>query len=237
MVVAGVVVVIVAGVAALGWFVWLPSYRPGLGDGERYGIDVSSHQGTINWSDVAHDHASFVYIKATQGATFVDPRFAANLAGAESVGLAHGAYHFFSLCSSGVDQAKNFLATAPPSSMTLPPAVDLELAGNCGQRPPRQQVQAQLSDFLAAVEGAAAQPVVLYIGASFEHAYPVAQRTTHPLWVQRFLLHPSGPWFVWQVDGFAHLTGISGDVDLDVMDVPKRPPTPSTRTFISHHPD
>ncbi|HEX8099093.1 MAG TPA: hypothetical protein VF660_02700 [Actinomycetota bacterium] len=33
------------GFGALGWFGWLPRYRPGLKDGERYGIDVSHHQG------------------------------------------------------------------------------------------------------------------------------------------------------------------------------------------------
>jgi lysozyme len=215
--VVAVLAVVLAAGGALAWFVWLPSYRPGLEPGQRYGIDVSGHQGAIDWTAVARDHVSFVYIKATQGTTFVDPRFAANLAGAESAGLARGAYHFFSLCSTGIDQARNFLKTAPPSSMTLPPAVDLELPGNCSERPPRSQVQAQLSAFLAAVEAATGQPVVLYIGASFERAYPVAQKASSPLWVPRFLLRPAGSWFMWQVDGLAHLNGISGDVDLDIM--------------------
>jgi lysozyme len=221
-IVAGAVAVILAAGAAIGWFVWLPGYRPGLEPGQRYGIDVSGHQGAIDWTAVAHDHVSFVYIKATQGATFTDPRFAANLAGAESAGLARGAYHFFSFCSTGIAQAENFLRTAPPSSMTLPPAVDLELAGNCSRRPPRHQVQTQLSAFLAVVEAATGQRVVLYIGASFERAYPVSQKTSSPLWVPRFLLHPGGSWFVWQVDGLAHVNGISGDVDLDIMAAPAR---------------
>lgn len=42
------------GSAAL-WKLWLPHWRPDLRDGERYAIDVSSHQGEIDWSAVAGD--------------------------------------------------------------------------------------------------------------------------------------------------------------------------------------
>ena len=58
----GAGVAVVALVAALVWFVGLPRYRPGLHDGERYGIDVSAHQGRISWSDVARDGISFAYV-------------------------------------------------------------------------------------------------------------------------------------------------------------------------------
>jgi lysozyme len=89
-------------IAAGAWFVWLPGYRPGLQPGERYGVDISAHQGRVDWPALAHDDVGFAYIKATEGSTFVDRDFAANWAAAIAAGLAHGAYHFFSLCSSGV---------------------------------------------------------------------------------------------------------------------------------------
>jgi lysozyme len=85
--------------AAFGWFMALPRYRPPLRGAEHYGIDVSNHQGTIDWPAVAGDDVTAVYIKATEGQTFVDNRFAANWAGAASAGLQRGAYQFFSLCS------------------------------------------------------------------------------------------------------------------------------------------
>ena len=37
------------------WYRWLPGYRPGLHRGERYGVDVSGHQGYIDWNKVARD--------------------------------------------------------------------------------------------------------------------------------------------------------------------------------------
>ncbi len=44
------------------------------------------------------------------------------------------------------------------------------------------------------------------------------QGIDRPLWHPRFLRRPDVPgWVVWQVMGFAHVDGIDGDVDLDVM--------------------
>src|SRR5690349_93936 len=133
MVIMGVLMV-AALVAAIGWFEAIPRYRPHLHPGESYGIDVSNHQGTVDWEDVASDGVSSAYLKATEGDDFVDKRFAENWSGAASAGIARGAYHFFTLCSSGAAQAANFLRVLPTDGQALPPAVDLEYSG-CAQRP------------------------------------------------------------------------------------------------------
>lgn len=56
--------------------------------------DVSQWQGVINWRRVAADPIAAVIIKATQGDSWVDPRFEENRRGAEAVGLRVGFYHF-----------------------------------------------------------------------------------------------------------------------------------------------
>jgi lysozyme len=198
-------------------YVWLPGYRPALGPGEIYGIDVSDHQGQINWRAVARSNVSFAFIKATEGSTFVDRDFAPDMAQARSAGLLVGAYHFFTLCSPGASQAANFLKIAPPGSAALRPAVDLELSGNCSARPSLSEVRSQLSDFVRLVEAATRQSLIFYIGASFGQRYPLQGVESGLLWKRSTLLRPSGAWVVWQVDGFAHIHGISGRVDLDVM--------------------
>jgi hypothetical protein len=108
-------VVIILAVAA-GWFFWLPAFRPALRAGEAYGIDVSAYQGRIDWRRVAGQQVSFAYIKASEGGDFVDRRFAANWSGAGRAGVPHGAYHFFSLCTPGLAQARNFLRVVPARS-------------------------------------------------------------------------------------------------------------------------
>ena len=55
------------------------------------GIDVSNHQDRIDWSRVKADGISFAYVKASEGQTFVDPKYDAHVAGAKSVGIKTGA--------------------------------------------------------------------------------------------------------------------------------------------------
>lgn len=214
----GILGVVVA-LASL-WTWWVPQYRPPLSAGERFGIDVSNHQGDIDWHRVARDDIHFAYIKATEGGGWVDRRFATNWAGAADAGIDRGAYHFFTLCRPGSEQATNFLRTVPPDG-ELAPALDLELAGNCAGRPENDAVVAEVEAFIEAVEAATGRQVLLYIGDDFEDRYPIRERFDRPLWHRRWYRRPDiEAWLVWQFTGMAHVDGIDGDVDLNVM----RPP-------------
>lgn len=73
------------------------------------GVDVSHHQGSINWTAVRSTGVAFAFIKATEGATHQDRLFAANWRDAMSAGLSRGAYHFFTFCTPGAPQASDFI--------------------------------------------------------------------------------------------------------------------------------
>lgn len=202
--------------AAVGWFVVAPRYRPPLQAGEHYGIDVSNHQGAIDWRAVAGDDITAVYIKATEGQTFVDERFAENWAGAASAGLRRGAYHFFSLCSPGAAQAATFLRVVPPDPQALPPALDLEW-GACENRPDTATVQREVTAFIETVERGVGKPVVVYAMPSFTAVYPVPGQFVRDRWVRRLFLRPDEPdWSIWQVSDRAGVRGIGAPVDLNV---------------------
>ena len=183
-----------AGVGAWAWYVWLPDHRPSLRPGERYGVDVSSHQGEVDWEQVAGDGIAFAYVKATEGGDFVDARFGENWDGASAAGLDRGAYHFFTLCRPGAEQAEHFLATVPVEDGSLPPALDLELAGNCGRRPDRDRVAREVEAFLELVETATGESVVLYVGDDFEDRYHLRDDLRgdgdRPVWHRRVYLRP-----------------------------------------------
>jgi lysozyme len=213
---AGVVLVVL--LTAGWWFIWVPNWRPGLRQGERYGIDVSAHQELINWRAVAGDDIEFAYIKATEGGDFVDRRFAENWRLAGHAGLDRGAYHFFTLCTDGAAQAANFLRVASPEPGALAPAVDLELVGNCKRRPSPAELDTELSRFLSIIEDAWHTKAVLYVGDEFERRYPARERLGRPLWHRRFLRRPNVKgWTIWQLHGYARISGIDGGVDLNVM--------------------
>ena len=216
--VAAVVLVLAVATPAAWWFLWYPHDRPSLRAGESYGLDVSNHQGPIDWPAVAADDdgLTFAYIKASEGGTFVDARFADNWAGSEEAGLQRGAYHFFTLCRPGLEQAENFLRAAPPADSALPPAVDLELAGNCSRRPSADEVHAELDAFLGEVEAAWGSDVLLYVGEDWEGRYPVLDRSERPRWLVSHLGRPDGQWTVWQFHWMGQVDGIDGRVDVNV---------------------
>ena len=59
------------------------------------GIDVSLHQGCIEWGAVAPESVSFGFARATVGGHRSDPQFAANSKRISEAGIVRGAYHFF----------------------------------------------------------------------------------------------------------------------------------------------
>lgn len=94
------------------------------------GIDVSHHQGIIDWDKVAKDTCvKFVYIKATEGNDYVDEYYERNVAGATKAGIPLGSYHYLTSRSSLAAQAANFARTANPKRQQLRPMVDIEEEG------------------------------------------------------------------------------------------------------------
>ncbi len=96
---------------------------------------------SIDWKRLAaQPNVRFAIMKATEGGDHRDRRFAENWQAAEDAGIVRGAYHFFTFCRPGREQAQNVLATVPVEPGTLPIAVDLEFTGNCGKVPTLEEM-------------------------------------------------------------------------------------------------
>lgn len=181
------------------------------------GIDVSHHQGDIDWQRVAADDVAFAIIKATEGGDHIDDAFATNLSEARAAGLVVGAYHFFTFCRPGADQAKNFLAVVPRGEPMLPPVVDIEFGGNCPRRLTPEELRAELDAFLAPVEAHFGKQAIIYlIGEAvdrYETVMPARER-----WVRSLVRHPGDEkWIYWQYHNRGRVDGIDGAVDLNVL--------------------
>ena len=94
------------------------------------GIDVSHHNGTIDFGRVAADTVEFVMIKATEGVDMVDSCMARNYDGAVAAGLKVGFYHFFRFDRGGVRQGRHFLAVTDSRPTDMPLVIDVETSGN-----------------------------------------------------------------------------------------------------------
>ncbi len=87
------------------------------------GIDISEHQGEIDWAKIDRREVNFVFIKATEGGDYRDLRFDRNWLGSKNVKIDRGADHFFTFCKAGSLQAQNFSDTVPVSQDILPPVI------------------------------------------------------------------------------------------------------------------
>ena len=221
-------VAVLAVAAAIGLGLWLydrGTVRPAEPDPGKYpvrGIDVSHHQGAIGWRQVKGAGVAFAYLKATEGADFRDAAFTANAQGAAQVGLPTGAYHYFTLCRGGAEQARNFLAATATARLRLPPAIDLEFGGNCAERPARTAFHHELAVFVQAVRRQTGREPILYVTSEFHSAYlansPFQRRG---MWVRDLVGRLNAPAHArvrfWQYGARGRVAGVAGPVDLDVF--------------------
>jgi lysozyme len=206
-------------IAALMFF-YTRSWTPSRASYPVQGIDVSHHQGTIDWNRVRADGVEFAYIKATEGADMRDARFTENWRGANQAGIKRGAYHFFTLCRLARDQAENFIALVPRDADALPYALDLEFGGNCSARPARAVILAEITTFIQMVEAHSEKPMVLYMTKEFEDEYKVSEAIDRSLWLRSIFFPPdyaTHPWVMWQASNLRAVDGISGSVDWNVV--------------------
>lgn len=97
-------------------------------NGVYNGIDISHHQGKIDWKKVAHDgKIEFVYIKATEGATYCDNMYKKYIQEARKNNLKCGSYHYFRMSSSVDAQFNNFISKVKKGEQDLIPMIDVEI--------------------------------------------------------------------------------------------------------------
>jgi len=81
-------------------------------------IDLSHHNGTVDFAKIKAAGIVGIIHKATQGTQNVDPTYASRRGPALDAGLLWGAYHFGD-GSDGVAQAEHFLDVVQPDASTL----------------------------------------------------------------------------------------------------------------------
>jgi lysozyme len=210
--------------AAIALFVLVSIVRREGPDRELYpvaGIDVSHHQGEIDWPRVAADDVEFAFIKATEGRDFSDPRFAFNWEASGASGIARGAYHFFTFCSAGLEQAEHFLRVVPPEPGALTPVADVEFGGNCTSYEDLEVVRQELDVFLREVERAWGRKPILYLTFRSKLQIADARFDGYPVWFRnifwRLPSDASSLWSVWQHADDGEVSGIAGPVDRNVL--------------------
>lgn len=200
---------------------WVKSllHQDPLPTGDYQGIDVSKHQGTINWQVVARDkNIQFVYIKATEGASVVDKRYVRNLREAREAGLKVGSYHFFRGYKSPEEQFALFRRYVKKEEQDLLPMVDVEELGN--RHVDRKRLQSSLSQFMELIKKEYGHYPLLYSQYRFYNQMLAPEFNKYYIFMARYgnrkpHLKGGGKYNVWQYTEKGKIEGIKGYVDLD----------------------
>lgn len=180
------------------------------------GIDISSHNGDIDFRTAAEDGAEFVWMKATEGASFRDRRFQANHTKAGLAGLKRGAYHFFRFDKDGVEQAINLMEAVGERELELGVAIDIETSGN----PPgidEATVRERISAMVDYLNLCGLAPT-LYCNRNDYYRYLADDFPGNSLWICSFSEDPiAAPWTFWQYNHKGSVKGLKGKVDLNVF--------------------
>lgn len=188
-------------------------------DVEKYpvrGIDVSRHNGDIDFRKVADSGIEFVFIKASEGVSHRDSLYLRNNARAKEAGLKTGAYHFFRFDSDGVEQAVNFLQTVGPEPHDLGLVIDVEKTGNPDNVDP-EIVKRRLASMVEYMN-LLGHRVMIYTNLEGYYDYMAEVLPGYPLWICRFKEDPiAAEWTFWQYDHHGKVPGVKGDVDINVF--------------------
>ncbi len=164
------------------------------------GIDVSSHQGNVDWSAQRANGKRFAYVKATESTGYTNPYFAQQYNGSYKAGMIRGAYHFANPSTSGgAAQADHFLENGggwSADGKTLPGALDMEWNpysdATCYGKTP-SQMRSWISAFIERYEARTGRYPVIYTATSWwDQCVGSAPDITEksPLWLARYASTP-----------------------------------------------
>lgn len=221
----GAAILVVLGGAYLFWHYVLP-HSVNV-DRYRYpvaGIDVSKHNGKIDFEKVAADDYQFVFIKASEGKTYQDEAFARNYEGARDAGLKVGAYHFFRKNRTGEEQAANLLNVVKGKELDLPLVIDLEDDWGNGATTSRETALKRVLEMIEILDDKG-YDVMIYTNLDGYGKYYKGMLGDHDLWLCSFTspdILTDKPHRFQQFSHEGVVDGVKGDVDLNVWRGSKR---------------
>lgn len=197
------------------------------------GIDVSEHQGAVDWAQLAADGLDFALLRVgyrgygESGSLVPDARFTDNIKGASENRIRIGAY-FFSQATT-VEEAEEeadfllrLLTLHEPEEFSLPIFFDWEYIEGADARTDGVSGETVTECALAFCErlrDAGYTPGIYTYRSLAYTGYDLSRIREYPLWIGAVGENPDFYYRfdIWQYSIHGSLNGVSGDVDLDVI--------------------
>lgn len=191
-----------------------------------YGIDVSEHNGRLDWAKIKASGISFAIIRSGYGVSHKDTQFENNMKGAIAQGLPIGIYHFsYALDTAGARKEADFvisLLKPYKGKITLPVFFDFEYdtiryASDNGITLGRQAFNEHAVVFCDRLLEAGYKAGV-YFNLDYKNRFvDLSRMGQYTLWYAQY--NDTATWKgydLWQYSSSHQISGISGRFDINV---------------------
>jgi GH25 family lysozyme M1 (1,4-beta-N-acetylmuramidase) len=168
------------------------------------GMDVSVYQKKIDWKVVQAAGIKFAFTKATEGNKLVDIRFKENMAGAASVGIPIGPYHFArpdndrDNLEDAANEANHFVDTIESyysgASLIMRPVIDVEKLPGFDKPAKNKAFLSQwIHKFAATVNKRLGFNPIIYANSNYARNYFEKDVAQYDLWLANWTLDSEKP--------------------------------------------
>lgn len=178
------------------------------------GIDVSRHNGEVNWGQVAASGIKFTFIKVGSTNSGIDPQFAANITGAQAAGLKTGVYlySYATTPEQAANEANLVLQWIEPYTVNYPIVFDIE--DKCHKNLSDQQLIDIINAFCMTIDAAGYYPMVYSSKNMFVQKLSI---TGWDKWVAQYndSCEYNNNVCFWQYSSHGSVNGVGGRVDVN----------------------
>lgn len=183
------------------------------------GIDISHWEGKIDFRRVRNAGIRFVYIKASEGDSYICPEFERNYREARREGLKIGFYHYVTArtAAEARAEARHFADVIRGKRYEGRPVMDFEFFGDLT----RERINEISLAFLRELQEATGKNVAMYSDV-YNASHTFDERlSVYPLWIAQYgvqspdMQNHWNRWSGWQYTDSGRVRGIHGTVDRD----------------------
>lgn len=188
---------------------------------EIHGIDVSHHNGKIDWERVKNIETdnikiNFAFIKVSEGTSIIDKDFDYNWAETRKKNIVRGAYHYYIPWRDPESQVAIFKKNVSLKSGDLPPVLDIEE----NSLRPDSKIIKDIGTWLRLIENYYGMKPIIYTNQSYFNKFIKGNYENYPLWIADYTktdltLYDREKLFFWQYSKKGKLEGIREAVDIN----------------------
>lgn len=189
------------------------------------GIDVSKHNGNINWTEVKNSGVSYVIIRcgyrgSSTGALIEDPKFKANVQGATAAGLKVGIYFFTQAVNQieAVEEASMTVSLIKNYKISYPVFLDVEASGGRADGLDAGTRTQIVNAYCQTIQNSGYTAGVYANKSWLNSKLNVGSLGSYKIWLAQYAAAPTynGRYDMWQYSSTGKIGGISGNTDLNI---------------------